>query len=689
MAKYRVTGPDGATYEINAPDGASQDDVMSYVQAQSAGAASKPDARRFAQPSLTPVPGVGRLPAALEGAAQGLTFGFSDEIEGGARALYGKLTGDGEKSFGDLYTAGVAIPRERQKTAAASQPFAYHAGEIGAGFAVPGGLAKLGVQSALAGSAGRGLVARSIAGAKDGAAYGAAYGAGKSEGGIGERLAGAAEGGLAGAALGGVLPGTVDLASAVARRATAPLRAAYNPQAFAAEKLGEALTRDAGAQAQTAGGVAARTAQRFDAMAHGNRSVMLADTGGENVRGLMRSAGNMPNDARESMRKALDARQANQWNRIERAADSGLAPGKSFGQTIDDLVVAREAAAGPDFKKAFAIETPITERLIDVLNRPTMQRVGQKVVLRLEDEGKQLSPANNTEWMHRVKLELDDLIGQSKMAEKMGNTPQAGFDTKTLVTLKKDLLGAIVNPAYKTALNNYAGPSALKFAAEQGEAEFLKASAHEIRRTLAGMTKTEAEMYRMGAKQAMFTRMEAPNVNRDLTDGLFGSAGIQKRLAALFPDQRSLREFQRSLVTEAKMADTRKAMQGNSTTAKQLTEGSEAGKTAGLVASAAKAAASGRLEPVLNVIAQGYNRFSGITPRVAQELIRLGMSKDPSAALALSRGGIERASRAPQRRAAQSGGLIAGSASGAVPFGLLSAPLEISIYPPGDPRNNR
>lgn len=35
MSQYRITGPDGSTYEVNAPDGASEQDVMSYVQQQS------------------------------------------------------------------------------------------------------------------------------------------------------------------------------------------------------------------------------------------------------------------------------------------------------------------------------------------------------------------------------------------------------------------------------------------------------------------------------------------------------------------------------------------------------------------------------------------------------------------------------------------------------------------------------
>ena len=44
MAKYKITGPDGKTYEVNAPDGASEQDVLAYAQ-RSFGAAPAPAAR--------------------------------------------------------------------------------------------------------------------------------------------------------------------------------------------------------------------------------------------------------------------------------------------------------------------------------------------------------------------------------------------------------------------------------------------------------------------------------------------------------------------------------------------------------------------------------------------------------------------------------------------------------------------
>lgn len=42
MAKYRITGPDGSTYEITAPEGASEQDVMAFVQSQIGGQAQQP-----------------------------------------------------------------------------------------------------------------------------------------------------------------------------------------------------------------------------------------------------------------------------------------------------------------------------------------------------------------------------------------------------------------------------------------------------------------------------------------------------------------------------------------------------------------------------------------------------------------------------------------------------------------------
>lgn len=70
MAKYRLTSPDGATYEISAPDNASQADVLKYAQAQFSSRAKEPD---FAVPDA---PGaLARLGRGFMDVAQGLKQG--------------------------------------------------------------------------------------------------------------------------------------------------------------------------------------------------------------------------------------------------------------------------------------------------------------------------------------------------------------------------------------------------------------------------------------------------------------------------------------------------------------------------------------------------------------------------------------------------------------------------------------
>ena len=132
MARYEVTAPDGARYEVTAPDDATEDQVLEYAR-QKIGPPSQP-----AAPMKKDAPG--NVASFAEGAAQGITFGFSDEIEGALRAAFGKLTGD-SRSMGDLYDENVAKPRARIDAASEENPLAFYGGEIGSAFLVPEGLA--------------------------------------------------------------------------------------------------------------------------------------------------------------------------------------------------------------------------------------------------------------------------------------------------------------------------------------------------------------------------------------------------------------------------------------------------------------------------------------------------------------------------------------------------------------------
>jgi hypothetical protein len=68
MPKYRITGPDGGTYEIEAPEGANEQDVLSFAQKQ------------FSKPAATPAPN-------QAAPSSGVVMGLRDPIDAGAQML--------------------------------------------------------------------------------------------------------------------------------------------------------------------------------------------------------------------------------------------------------------------------------------------------------------------------------------------------------------------------------------------------------------------------------------------------------------------------------------------------------------------------------------------------------------------------------------------------------------------------
>ncbi len=631
MARFQITGPDGNTYEINAPEGASEAEVMGYVQREAA----------KAQPDVSQAESLGR------GALQGATFGFSDEIYGGAKGLYDKFLGSGD--FSGTYAKERDAVRAANDRAQEANPTSYFAGEIGGGVALPLGAVKAGYRGAQAANAG--LAARSAAAAKEGAAYGAAYGFGTGEGDAMSQVRSTAGGAAGGAIFGGALPGAIQLVGAAARVPAQAARVASNPRGVAAEKMAESFARDAGRETLRASDPLARAA---NAMAtSGDNALMLADMGGENTRNLVRAAVNMPNARAERFNQVLNRRQMTQPANLENALSKELGAGDDFYKNIDDLVTKRDALAAPMFKAAFLTDTPMTPALKSVLSRPTMQELDKQVSRRMMDEGIDGSNVKITEWLHRMKLELDEQIGMSKQAEKMGNRPTQGWDTRTLTVLKSDLLKAIDNKPYKYALQKYAGPSSLKRAAEEGFDEALKEAPEKLSQKLSTLSASEQDMWRMGAARALIDKVRQGNFMRDRTKSIFDTPDMQKRLKEVFPSDKARGQFLRVVANERKKSITRQAAQGNSTTAKQLTNAQEAGKAARTVADVA-GAVSGKPGALISMLERGVNYASGITPGVAAEILNLAMAQGGAKARVSSTRAIQDAfARGHARKARQ------------------------------------
>jgi hypothetical protein len=121
MPRYRVTGPDGGTFEVNAPDGATEADVMAYVQQNAqprqpaapsmsageiAGDVAKSAGIGLAQGAI----GIGTLPGNIEqlgrlGINKGAELlGYEAPVSSGTfLPNYGDVKGEIEKHTGEFY----------------------------------------------------------------------------------------------------------------------------------------------------------------------------------------------------------------------------------------------------------------------------------------------------------------------------------------------------------------------------------------------------------------------------------------------------------------------------------------------------------------------------------------------------------------------------------------------------------
>ena len=184
---------------VEFPDGVSDDQILSFLKAQN----SAPPAAPTVDPSQ-----VNRVNALVNSAAQGLTFGTSDEIEAGLSTGLGFL-GDYGKELESVRARQDALRQEYPTTSLVGEI----GGAVGTGVgAARAGLSLLGGARSVPGAIGRGAV--------EGAAYGGLYGAGNSEGGAIERAEGFGSGAVQGAAVGGALSGASQgVVNSLARRA--------------------------------------------------------------------------------------------------------------------------------------------------------------------------------------------------------------------------------------------------------------------------------------------------------------------------------------------------------------------------------------------------------------------------------------------------------------------------------------
>lgn len=594
---------------------------------------------------------VGKMEAFGKGLARGVTFNFIDELNAMARAggldpndadginaAIGLIKGGyrlatGDKDADATYRAEVSKQRADQENAQSQQPGMSLAGELG------GALATIPFSG---GAAAATLPARAAQGARVGAAYGALSGAGEGTD-LQSRATGGLVGGATGAALGTIAPVAVEGVLQGARGIAAPfgqaaqmVRGIRDPEAEAARRVTGALQRDA----SVAGGPAGISPADFVASRNAGGPAAIMDLGGETTRGLARSAANTSPEGRQALNKAINDRFESQSERVAGWLDQTFGSSNT-GATREALQTAARNANQPAYSNAFAqgragiwdqdlaelSRAPIMQDAIKAATKQAQNRSAPDVGKGGNLAERWVSPSGKPtlEFWDLVKRQIDQEINVAKRAGRSEDVMEATKIKDLLVSGKLDQ----AVPSYAAARQGAARFFGANDALEAGE-KFLTSNAplNDARRALGQMSQPERDLFREGFVQTLVSKIEATGDRRNVLNSIAQSPKAQQQIEMVMGPQKA-REFESMLRVEGVMDLARGAVQGNSTTARQLTELGLAGGAYGL------GTGGNVLDPnptaIMNAaLVWGAAKGKGaIDKRVAQKVAEMLASNDP------------------------------------------------------------
>lgn len=535
--------------------------------------------------------------------ASGATFSFADEFAARQRALV-------PKNF-DFENITPASIRERGPTGVEVDPEKYEAflaaersrdEQIPAGIRIPGeiagGIASTFAAAPAVGAAGAATGATQfmarlpgwLKASGLGGFYGSLFGAGAAE--EGGRAEGAAEGGALGAATGAVTYPLISGVAAGLSKAGGAVKARIRPTTAAQDNLAEAIARDEMTPA--------RVASRLREL---GPQAMIADAGGENVRGVGRAVAGVPGPAANRAKIMLEQRAGGEAARIAKAVKKGIPVDDYYAAEDAFLVNLREQAA-PIYKQAYEAHQSLTN---PALNRLLTSKVGQQALGEARfineaerasgastylgaideeltqaareavDVGKMASPGRpgvikgfSLETWNQIKMGFDSLLDKPAYRNELtGRLNKRGHAVDQMRrTLLKELDKATggEKSAYAKARGIYSGDAEVLGALRDGR-KAMNLDPEQITRNLGSLSNAGAEAYRAGAARAMKDIVDKTPDMASATRRIFGNSRNRARLRAVFPDQDSYALLAKTLIAESRFAETKNFVLSGSQTA--------------------------------------------------------------------------------------------------------------------------
>lgn len=556
----------------------------------------------------TPAADIGRGTAALVGVGQGLSANFADEIGGGVAAVnatrginptrgFAGMTADAVMGISQLVQEMVSgqrgpateayertrdAMRQEAKTAREQYPGTVMAGEIAGSVVLPGGAA---IQGAT-------LPARMVRGAVVGGGYGGVAGAGE-----GTDLADRAKRGASGLAIGSVVGGAAaPVVGGLVRAgeaATAPvvraLRGASSPDAEAARRVVGAIERDIAADPAA---VSRLTPREMIAARTEGQPVTLMDLGGETTRALARSAANTSPEGRGVLGRTIDDRFEGQAGRVTDwmrgafhypNADVQQQALRQASRTSNNQAYNRAYQEG-----AKGVWSPELERLAssrsvsDAMRRAAAAAGDESVVsgygamnprITFTSDGRIQFNRSPNGMPTYPDLQYWDLVRRelSDAAQNAGERTAEGRRLGAFANALNAELDRIV-PSYQQARQTAAHFFGARDALEAGQNFVMQNYANaEVRRVLSTMSPTERQLFQDGFVSRFIETLERTGDRRNILNQISANPQAREKLQIALGPQRA-NELEARLRIEGIMDLSRGAVQGNSTTARQLAE---------------------------------------------------------------------------------------------------------------------
>lgn len=446
----------------------------------------------------------------LEGFAQGATLNFSDEMEAGARALFG------DNDFSTDFDESLKRVRARIEAAEKANPKSFLAGNIGgavATAAVPGSLLlRSGATAAKALSAGQ----VAVRGAALGAAEGGLAGIGAGDGAL-DRATKGAIGASVGGAAGAVLP----LAVGGVRRgvdAVRRSRAASPVSKEVGSRAGPLIADDMALSGKSVSELQQRAAELGD-------NSMLAELD-ETLAMRLEQVANSGLPAQSRARQAIQERAAGAEQRIYDAFDKGLGRSVNVAKQVKSMTKETKLRARGFYKlaedNARPIDTTPAVRVIDDAIAEIGLPSGNKVTKELRKAKRLLVDKKGTavgiKTLHQRQQLLRETAKQLQGRKGMGLVAGKMFEAHRALLSQMDNATRLEDGTsiYEIARNTFRDDKMVQEAFETGRDIFSnKVHPDFLAEAVEDMSRAEIDTLKVGARAAV--REAAGRVRQGVT----------------------------------------------------------------------------------------------------------------------------------------------------------------------------